>query len=309
MRHLITRGLSALALAGLVSCSDSSGGGPNGDAQFSLILKDAPGDVVAAVVTIDEIYLQGNGGKTVLSSTPVTTNLVTLAADAATLVDDVTIPAGSYSELRFVISDAYIEVDNGDGTTSIYASSPGYAGLPPGAVVDGNLQMPSLGTSGLKVTLPAGGLTVNSGTSKILVVDFDVSQSFGHVAGNSGQWVMHPVIHATDIKLTGSASVTLALDPSVTLPIINNVQITLGDFTATFTGSDNLPRTAAFVDPDLDGVFTADLLWVPPGDYALDIVPPAGINVFTTTPAEPTTITVAADGSASAAFIVTAASP
>ena len=308
MKSLLTRTLATLALTTLAACS-SDGSGPNGTGQLSLILKDAPGDVMAAVVTIDEIYLQGSNGRTVLSSTPVTTDLVTLAADAATLVDDVTIPAGSYSELRFVISGGYIEVDNGNNTSSIYASSPSYAGLPQGAVVAGNLQMPSLGTSGLKVKLPAGGLTVNSGGSKILVVDFDVAQSYGHVAGNSGQWVMHPVIHATSIQLTGSAQVSLTLDPGVTLPVINNVQITLADFTASFTGSDNVPRTAAFADPDLDGIFTADLLWVTPGDYTFDIIPPAGITTFTTTPALPATITVAPDGTASAAFTVTAASP
>jgi hypothetical protein len=308
MKSLLTRSLAAFCLGLLAACGGDSGG-PNGTGQVSLVLKDAPGDVMAAVVTIDEIYLQGSSGRTVLSSTPVTTNLITLAADAATLVDDVTIPAGSYSELRFVISGAYIEVDEGNNTSKIYASSPNYAGLPMGAVVDGPLQMPSLGTSGLKVTLPAGGLTVNSGSSKILVVDFDVSQSFGHVAGNSGMWVMHPVCHATDIQLTGSAQVTLTLDPSVTLPVINNVQITLADFTASFTGSDNVARTAAFSDPDADGIFTADLLWVTPGDYSFDIIPPAGINTFTTTPALPTTITVASDGTASAAFTVTAASP
>ena len=310
MEHILLRGLTALTLAGLVACSDSTSSNANsGTGQLSLMLKDGPGSVVAAVVTIKEIYLQGSSGRTVLSNTPVTTNLVTLAADAATLVSNVVIPAGTYSELRFVISDGYVEVDEGNSTTSIYASSPNYAGLPPNAVVTGDLQMPSLATSGLKVKLPASGLTVNSGTSKILVVDFDVSQSFGHVAGNSGKWVMHPVVHATDIRLTGSASVTLALDPSVTLPIINNVQITLADFTATFTGSDNLPRSATFTDPDNNGVFTADLLWVPPGSYTLDIVPPVGINVFTTTPAEPATITVAEDGTAAAAFTVTAASP
>jgi hypothetical protein len=308
MKSLLTRTLAALALTTLAACG-SDGNAPNGSGQVSLILKDAPGDFLAAVVTIDEIYLQGNGGRTVLSSTPVTTNLLTLAADAATLVDDVTIPAGSYSELRFVVSGAYIKVDEGNNSSSIYASSPNYAGLPQGAVVAGHLQMPSLGTSGLKVKLPAGGLTVNSGGSKILVVDFDVSQSFGHVAGNSGQWVMHPVVQATGIQLTGSAQVSLTLDPSVTLPVINNVQITLADFTASFTGSDNVPRTTAFADPDNDGTFTADLLWVAPGDYTFDIIPPAGITTLTTTPALPATITVAADGTASAAFTVTAASP
>ena len=36
-----------------------------------------------------------------------------------------------------MITGAYIAVDNGDGSTSIYASSPDYAGLPSGAVVSG----------------------------------------------------------------------------------------------------------------------------------------------------------------------------
>jgi hypothetical protein len=309
MKSLVHRSLLVLGAFAYTACSSDGGNDPNGTGQLSLILKDNPGDIVAAVVTIDEINLQGNGGKLVLSSTPVTTDLITLAADAATLVDAAVIPAGSYSELRFVISDAYIEVDNGDGTTSIYASSPTYAGLPAGAQVDGNLQMPSMGQSGLKVKLPSGGLVVNSGSSKILAVDFDVSQSFGHKAGNSGQWVMHPVVHATDIHLTGSGAVTLALDPSVTLPIINNVQITLADFTVTFTGPDNLPRSAAFTDTDGDGIFSADLLWVAPGSYTVDIVPPAGINVFTTTPPEPATLTLLEDDVVSLAFTVTAASP
>jgi hypothetical protein len=31
----------------------------------------------------------------------------------------------------------------------------------------------------------------------LILVDFDASQSFGQAAGNSGQWVMHPVVQAT----------------------------------------------------------------------------------------------------------------
>jgi hypothetical protein len=270
------------------------------------VLKDNRA-IVTAAVTIDEIKFRA----TVASwccparrSRPICSRW----RRTATLADSVH-RRRQLSELRFVISDAYIEVDNGDGTTSIYASSPTYAGLPVGAQVDGNLQMPSMGTSGLKVKLPSGGLTVSSGGSTIMVVDFDVSQSFGQKAGNSGQWVMHPVVHATDIQLTGSATVTLALDPSVTLPIINNVQTTLADFTVTYTGADNIPRTAAFTDPDIDGVFSADLLYVAPGSYTVDIVPPAGINVFTTSPAEPAALTVQADNTVTLAFTVTAASP
>jgi hypothetical protein len=33
-------------------------------------------------------------------------------------------------------------------------------------------------------------------------VDFDVQQSFGQVAGQSGQWVMHPVVTGGEIEAT-----------------------------------------------------------------------------------------------------------
>lgn len=299
--------LGALALlTGLAGCSDSTS--PAGTGHLSLVLKDAPGDVLAAVVTINEIDLQGSGGTTVLMSTPVTTNLLTLASDAATLLDSVVVPAGSYSQLRFKMSGGYVEVDNGNGTSSTYASDPAYAGLPQGATVTGSLQMPSLAQSGLKVTLPGDKLVIADGGATVLVVDFDVSQSFGQQAGNSGMWVMHPVITGASISLTGSAAVNLSLDPQVTLPIINQVQLTLGDFTATFTGSDGIARTATFTDTDGDGVYTAYLLHVAPGDYAVMITPPAGLTTFTTSPTLPGTVTVAANGSATVSFTVTAAS-
>jgi hypothetical protein len=115
----------ALAMA---ACSDDSMS--SGSGQLSVVLKDAPGDIKAAVVTISEINLEGSGGKLVLSSNEVTTDLLTLSTDVATLVQDATVPAGTYTQLRFVITGAYIEVDNGNGTSSIYASDPNYAGLP-----------------------------------------------------------------------------------------------------------------------------------------------------------------------------------
>lgn len=187
------------AIAPLTGCSDSTSAG---NAKLSILLTDAPGDVKTAVVTIDEIYLQGSG-RVVLMDQPVTTDLLTLANSTAELVKDAVVPAGSYGQLRFVVSGAYIEVENGDGTTSIYATSPDYAGLPPGAQVAGTLETPSFDESGLKVNVPDGALHL-AAEEKILLVDFDVSQSFGHAAGGSGQWVMHPVIHGTQLAETSS---------------------------------------------------------------------------------------------------------
>ena len=172
-------GLLPLAILG---CSDSA----DGSGRVSVVLTDAPGDVLAAVVTIDEIYLQGSDGRTVLRDRDTTVNLLTLANDAAELVDEAVVPAGRYEQLRFVISGAYIEVEGAGGASEIYATSPDYAGLPEGAVVTGELQAPSLGQSGLKVQLGGDDSFVVPEDATIVLVDFDVSQSFGHAAGNSG---------------------------------------------------------------------------------------------------------------------------
>ena len=294
----VASGLLALAMA---ACSDD--GMSSGTGQLSVVLKDAPGDIKAAVVTISEINLQGSGGKLVLSSNQVTTDLLTLSTDVATLVQDATVPAGNYTQLRFVITGGYIEVDNGNGTSSIYASDPNYAGLPAGATVTGNLQMPSLAQSGLKVTLPGNKLTISSGDQKILVVDFDVSQSFGHLAGGSGQWVMHPVIKAEDGSVTGGARVDVTLDAGVTLP----GTAVLSEFSVTLTGSDGIPRTVALDDSDGDGTFEAVYDFLAPGDYDVTIQAPAGVTAFTTTPTLPGTLTVQSGQTAIASFTITSA--
>jgi hypothetical protein len=143
------------------------------------------------VVTISEVDLVGESGVTVLSTTAVTTDLLKLSNDAATLVKDAVVPPGHYTQLRFVITGGYVQVGG-----EVYASSPTYEGLPPETTVTGKLQMPSYAQSGLKIDLPSGGLDLGT-AQKIVVVDFDVSQSFGHQAGNSGMWVMHPVCART----------------------------------------------------------------------------------------------------------------
>lgn len=302
LRPFIAAAALALgAVIGLASCSDSTS---SGNAKLSLLLTDAPGDVKAAVVTIDEIYLQGSG-RVVLMNQPVTTDLLSLANSTAELVKDAVVPAGSYGQLRFVVSGAYIEVDNGDGTTSIYATSPDYAGLPSGAQVAGTLQTPSFDQSGLKVNLPGGALQLPA-DEKILLVDFDVSQSFGQEAGGSGSWVMHPVLKATDVETTGDAAVTLTLGESVTLPTLGDAQLTLGDLEAVLTASDSSTEELPFTDDDGDGTFEAAFHFVAPGTYTVTVAGPEGVTL-TTDPAD-AEVTVGSAGSSSAAFTLTGAS-
>jgi hypothetical protein len=290
-----------LGLSALAGCSDSNGPSTG---SLTLLLKDAPGDIKAAVVTIDEINLQGTGGTTVLRDTPVTTDLLTLASSVDTLIQDKTVTAGTYTQMRFVISGGYVEVENDDGSTSIYASSPDYAGLPAGAVVTGHLQMPSLAQSGLKVNLPGNALVIDGGEQKVIVLDFDVSQSFGHAAGNSGQWVMHPVINGAEVTQTGSAHIDLRLAQGITLPAGTD----LTGFTATLTGSDNVAHTVTFVAGATQGTAVADLNFLAPGAYAVTLTAPAGVTAFTTDPLLPGGITVVAGQTATAAYSITAAS-
>lgn len=192
-RRRLASALTILAVAALAGCDSQS---PD-TTSLSVRLKDAPGDVQVAVVTISEIDLKGSGGTQILMSTPTTVDLVTLVANTVTLVSDFDIPGGTYHELRAKITGACLSVDNGDGTSSIYGTD-GYDTTPCGGPATGELQAPSFAQSGLKVKITGNALTI-VGPEKILLLDFDVSQSFGAAAGGSGAWVMHPVVTGAEV--------------------------------------------------------------------------------------------------------------
>lgn len=281
-----------VALVALTGC--------NGNSSVTIKLTDASGDFKAAVVTIDQVYFQGEGGRVVLRDTPVTTNLLTLANDTADLVDGASVPEGRYSDLRFVISGAYVEVENADGSTSLYASSEDYAGLPEGAQVAGPLQMPSFGSSGLKVKLPEGGVEVR-GEQKVLLVDFDVAASFGHEAGD--RWVMHPRLEATDIAFSGSAKVEVKLGEGVTLPGGQ----TLARYSVALVNAEGSRELLALTDANADGTFEAEFKWLIPGTFELSVAAPEGFQVATS-PAKATITVGSGQVAPTTVFTVTAAS-
>jgi hypothetical protein len=290
---------SCLLLAlGLIGCGTES--------RVTVKLTDAPGDMKAAVVTIKEVYLQGEDGRVTLRDTPVTTNLVSLANDTADLVKDAIVPEGSYSEMRFVIDGAYIEVEQDDGSSLIYATSADYAGLPEGAQVAGILQAPSYDSSGLKVKW-AGNIEV-TGEQKVLLVDFDVAQSFGHETGNpNGKWVMHPVIKGADITFSGSVRATLALAEGVTLPRVEGLPVTLAQFSAVLTNAEGSAEPLALTDANGDGVYEAEFKFLFPGAYSLTFTAPEGLS-FSTNPSIPASVVVTSGKAGTSAFLVTSAS-
>jgi len=187
-------GALLLCVGGLAACQDTVG---IETTPLTVVLTDAPGDVLEARVTISAIYLQGGSdpvtgsGPVTLLSEPFTTDLLTLASDFATMVDGLEVPSGTYEQLRFVVDGAFLRVEDDAGAERVWAT-PGYSEAP--AQVDGTLMCPSCSQSGFKVTM-AGGIVLD-GTPRTLVVDFDVGESFGHEAGQSGKWVMHPSLKA-----------------------------------------------------------------------------------------------------------------
>jgi hypothetical protein len=218
MKRIRTSRLAMLvALAGMAAaCSDTSG--PQ-IAHVSLALADAPGDVDSVWVEIGEIYLQGTGGRTTLLSGEDAADLglvelTKLAGTTLDLVSDVPIDAGNYGQLRFVVEGAVLETEDGEVFTF-------QAEHPHGAASTGSLTCPSCTTTGIKVLLPGEVANLEAG-AHIIVLDFDVSQSFGHDAGSG--WVMHPVIRGVEIEFSGAVTGTVDVErdgegnPLVTIP-------------------------------------------------------------------------------------------
>ena len=266
------------AMLPLAACDDGITSAESG--PVSILLTDAPGDVQSAVVTIEEIYLQGsddeNGGRVWLMDEAVTVDLLDLTNTAIELVGEVEVPAGTYAQLRFVISGGYLEVAGEGDETQIFASAPDYEHVPEGRTVDGALQMPSYAQTGIKVNLPNGAVQVSS-TGRILLVDFNVAESFGQEAGASGMWVMNPVIHAVDFHMSPSITVELGLDDGVELP----EDVTLADFTAHLDDGAGNTKEDAFTETDA-GTFEAVFPFLLPDQtWYVDVEAPEGISVTT----------------------------
>ncbi|HET8623178.1 MAG TPA: DUF4382 domain-containing protein [Gemmatimonadales bacterium] len=314
-----TRIVGALALTVLSACSD--GAGPGSSGEMTLVLRRAstaptlsetgkPGGTYtpsfavgasscpfqAAAVTIDEIYLQGEGGQTTLREDPITVELCELGDQALLLVQDVEIPGGSYQSIRFVIRGGYVQ-DAVDG--SVYATE-GFDVPAALAPPDAPLQTPSWGSSGLKVDFAGGPVTVDGG-QKVIALDVNVAQSFGKPAGSS-QWVMSPVITAGDISFSGSVRVRLELSQNVTLPVVEGTQVTLGDFNATAV------HGTSTITQSFDPATGESVLFLSPHDtpYTITLGVPASLDVVSSPASHAVTI-AEGDETAPVTFTVTSA--
>lgn len=288
----------------LGACESGSGGTGANSGKVSIRLVDAPGDLKEARVQIQEIYLQGGNesdstaGRLQLAGSSTTYyDLLTLGSGSfADLVKDAVVPAGTYSTLRIVIGDAYVVTKDG----KVYATQG--ATLPAGVTATGTLQRTRGKSSGYQVQFTGGGLTV-SGDSKLLVLDFDVANSFGHVAGNSGNYILNPHFTVTQASVTGSISGTVSA-AGVTFPACGGAATDLSQFTATATSG----TTSLAAKAGTDGKFAFP--YAAAGTYAMGVAPVAyanGDSLSFTATANPTSVTVGSGASATVNYTVTAA--
>lgn len=186
---------------------------------LNVYLKDQAGDVDSVWIQIDDVILKGDSSQvSVLDQPTGLINVTALQDSVMALATGVDLTETQFNEVRIMLGGAVLK--SGDAVWAF-----GNPTLPAGLSQTGTLKCPSCSQSGLKLKL-ADTLQFAEGDNGLLM-DFDVSQSFGHEAGNSGMWVMHPVIHGVQAepvqiedgtalqKITGA--VTLA--NTVTMPI------------------------------------------------------------------------------------------
>lgn len=286
----------ALALAACDSGSESNSG------RVSIRLVDAPGDFKEVRVQIREVYLQrtsesdSTAGRLPLQADTATYYdlLALVGGNAASLVQNAVVPAGTYGALRIRVGDAYvITKDN-----KVYATQG--AVLPAGLVATGRVNTTRGKSSGYQVRFPGSGLVVD-GESTIAVLDFDVARSFGHVAGNSGQLILNPQFTVTEVALSGGISGAVTVSGAV-FPTCGGAATDVTHFVATATGPSTLSAKAG-----ADARYS--MPFVAPGTYTMGVAPVGYANgdtlTFTATPSVPS-VALASGGRATVDYNVTA---
>lgn len=286
----ISTGFVICSLASALTLS-ACGGGSNtsmpgtgasaGSSTLSTSLMDAPfqisaGSVTAVNIAIAKVEAIGtNGVQTVATFSPSQEiNLLNYQTSPLPLGSG-QIPAGQYQQLRFVL-DTSQPTNNSvviNGTTYPLtipsATGGGFGGNTSSDGGDGP------GTAGIKVNV---GFTAVAGVVYGFIIDFNAAESIVS-AGNSGQYIMKPVLVATALNLAGSISGT----------VTDNAGTGVGN--AEVLAQQNGVTVNSGVTTDASGGFQINAL--PAGSYTLVVN-----NVWTSQAGASETAT-GADGTAS----------
>ncbi|WP_261387392.1 DUF4382 domain-containing protein [Chitinophaga pinensis] len=172
LKH-VASGMLLLSTALLMSaCSKDDN---QGKARIQVALTDDPGDFKAVYIDVQEVNVNyndsdDNGWQALPGMKKGRYNLLTLVNDKDTVLADAEITSGTIKEIRLVLGDNnWVVTNNGDSV---------------------KLQTPSGQSSGIKLKI---NMPVSGGILYKLLLDFDVAKSI-HEAGNSGKYILKPVI-------------------------------------------------------------------------------------------------------------------
>lgn len=252
-----------LAAALLAGCQT----GTSDITSVSVLLKQPPGNVEAAVVTVTRIDLIGPHGPVALLHRPQVIDLLDPNQAPIGVVNDYAVPAVPYHELRVHVRGMYLAVRNADGTVTRYAT-PEYVAIPAGTVVDRVLDLGRWAENGQAVSLAGGSLDLR-GDQTVLVLELDALRSIGMPVGQA-KVAFEPVITAAELGSMGGIRVTLARPAESGIPLD-------GATAALFDASRTLIGVAdGFTDTNADGVFEAVFGLLSPGTYEVVVSPPSG---------------------------------
>ena len=177
--------MAILAVTVLFSCSNDDSNG-DGSARVKVRMTDAPGDYKAVFVNVVDVMIKSDASATEedgwVSLAGVQTgmyNLLTLTGGVTQLLADAEVEAGYLSEIRLVLGGDNYLILNDDSRQE--------------------LSTPSAQQSGLKIKVDQ---ELEAGEEYEFLLDFDVDKSIVS-AGNSGGFILKPVIRATAISETG----------------------------------------------------------------------------------------------------------
>lgn len=258
-----------VAAAVLAACG---GGGSNdeGTGTMRLSLTDAPACGYDHVyVTVEKVRVHRNsdasenasGWSEVSLAQPTRVDLLTLNNGALLELGQTELPAGTYTQMRLVLSP-------NTGANPLANS------IVPTGGSETALTTPSGQQSGLKANV---NMTVPAGQVADFAIDFDACKSFVR-AGNSGQYLIKPVLSVIPILTTAGQRIVGFVDTTL-----------VGPGTSISAQAAGVPVRAT--PPSADGRFT--LYPVPVGNYELVVTAGGRVNaVMTGVPVTADTTTV-----------------
>ncbi|MET7001018.1 DUF4382 domain-containing protein [Chitinophaga defluvii] len=215
MKHVLP-GLFVLAGALFFSsCTNDDTNSMIGKSRLQVALTDDPGDFRAVYIDVQDVNISyteddDNGWLPLPGIKKGMYNLLTLVNDKDTVLADATINSGTIKEIRLVLGDNnWVVTNRGDSV---------------------KLQTPSGQSSGVKLKI---NMPVTDGILYKLLLDFDVAKSI-HEAGNSGKYMLHPVIRTILAAQGGTIQGAVWPDSVKTAIIVLNGADTVA---STYTGA------------------------------------------------------------------------